>query len=68
MGIMGVVSSTVLEHGGDVTGVVPFAMVAAGGERDKAQSTPEAPSVSHVLSEKGREKVGLFQSLICFVV
>lgn len=38
--------------------VVPYAMVAAGGEEDKTQKTP---SVSYVLSEKGREKVCLSQ-------
>jgi hypothetical protein len=42
---MGVVSGTVIEHGGDVTGVVPFAMVSAGGEGDKTIGSPETPSV-----------------------
>jgi len=34
-GIMGVVSGTVLENGGRVTGVMPFAMAAKGGEKEK---------------------------------
>jgi hypothetical protein len=34
-GIMGVVSSTVLEGGGKVTGVVPYAIFAAGGEGEQ---------------------------------
>lgn len=32
-GLMGVVSGGVLQRGGKVTGVVPYAMVAAGGEK-----------------------------------
>lgn len=36
---MGVVSSAVLEAGGKVTGIVPYAMVAAGGEGDKTASS-----------------------------
>src|SRR5438309_869944 len=34
-GIMGVVSSAVLEAGGKVTGVIPLTMLEAGGEGDK---------------------------------
>ena len=34
-GIMGVVSSAVLEAGGKVTGVMPLTMIEAGGEGDK---------------------------------
>lgn len=54
---MGVVSGAVLEHGGDVTGVVPYAMVAAGGEDDKTSGSPKTPSVTYVLNERGRERV-----------
>ncbi|KAJ7090349.1 hypothetical protein B0H15DRAFT_779387 [Mycena belliarum] len=50
-GIMGVVSGAVLERGGDVTGIVPAAMVAAGGESQKANG------VDVVLNEAGREKI-----------
>lgn len=35
---MGAVASAVLEAGGKITGVVPYAMVAAGGEADKIVS------------------------------
>jgi len=56
-GIMGIISGAVLEHGGDVTGVVPFAMVAAGGEGDKTNETPKSPPVTYMLREKGREKI-----------
>ncbi|TFK76570.1 hypothetical protein BDN72DRAFT_831155 [Pluteus cervinus] len=37
-GIMGVVSTTVSEAGGKVTGVIPFAMVRAGGEKESVGS------------------------------
>jgi predicted Rossmann-fold nucleotide-binding protein len=60
-GIMGVVSGAVLDHGGDVTGVVPFAMI---GEGNKANETPQAHPVAYVLDEKGREKVCLVHSSV----
>ncbi|KAJ7261255.1 hypothetical protein B0H12DRAFT_1048083 [Mycena haematopus] len=47
-GIMGVVSAAVLERNGQVTGIVPAAMVAAGGEGN--------PADVH-LNEPGREKI-----------
>ncbi|KAI9056955.1 hypothetical protein FKP32DRAFT_1598845 [Trametes sanguinea] len=53
-GIMGAVSGAMLENGGDVTGVTPFAMVAAGGEVDQSQGIHK-PHIQ--LKEKGREKV-----------
>ncbi|OSD02013.1 hypothetical protein PYCCODRAFT_1435695 [Trametes coccinea BRFM310] len=53
-GIMGAVSGAVLEHGGEVTGVTPYAMVAAGGEVDQSQGIHK-PHIQ--LKEKGREKV-----------
>jgi hypothetical protein len=65
---MGIVSGAVLEHGGHVTGVVPFAMVAAGGEGDKADGTTTTPSVAYLLNEKGREKVSVLQFCILSVV
>ncbi len=49
-GIMGVVSTAVLERDGRVTGIVPSAMVAAGGEGGSADV---------ILNEPGREKVSL---------
>ncbi|KAF8969942.1 hypothetical protein BDZ97DRAFT_1957525 [Flammula alnicola] len=52
-GIMGVVSGSVLENGGKVIGVIPHAMIAAGGEKDKLRNDdPKVP-----LTEVGREKV-----------
>lgn len=53
-GIMGEVSGAVLDAGGDVTGIVPYAMVSAGGEVDQTKGV-HAPHVQ--LKEKGRERV-----------
>ncbi|KAF9001882.1 hypothetical protein BDQ17DRAFT_1170490, partial [Cyathus striatus] len=51
-GIMGVVSEAALQGKGKVTGIVPYAMVAAGGEKEKV----EAGGAIHVLlDEEGRE-------------
>ncbi|KAI0781391.1 hypothetical protein BD413DRAFT_505009 [Trametes elegans] len=52
-GIMGAVSGAVLDAGGDVTGVTPFAMIAAGGEIDQSKGIHQ-PHIQ--LKEKGREK------------
>ena len=50
-GIMGIISSATLSHGGSVTAVVPSAMLRAGGEGDQT-------SGGHVnLSEEGYETV-----------
>jgi predicted Rossmann-fold nucleotide-binding protein len=54
-GLMGAVSGAALERGGKVTGVVPYAMVAAGGEQEKGEAV-----VTVELNEAGREKVCLF--------
>ncbi|TFK42704.1 hypothetical protein BDQ12DRAFT_289355 [Crucibulum laeve] len=51
-GIMGVVSGAVLEGKGKVTGIVPFAMVAAGGEQEKSDP---GNSLKVVLDVPGRE-------------
>ncbi|KAF9453253.1 hypothetical protein P691DRAFT_755706 [Macrolepiota fuliginosa MF-IS2] len=56
-GIMGVVSGTVLEHGGKVTGIVPYAMVISGGEREKGDSEK---TLRVDIKEKGREAVETF--------
>lgn len=49
---MGVVSGAALQGGGAVTGVIPNAMVHAGGEKEKAASP-----LTVNLNEPGREKV-----------
>ncbi|EPQ58547.1 hypothetical protein GLOTRDRAFT_35746 [Gloeophyllum trabeum ATCC 11539] len=57
-GIMGIVSGAVLEGGGQVTGVVPQAMVAAGGEGEKStKGDPKDHAVYILLDERGREDV-----------
>ena len=60
-GIMGIISGAVLEGGGEVTGVVPWAMIKAGGEGDKGVGVEKVEAKEKalhvVLDEKGREKV-----------
>jgi predicted Rossmann-fold nucleotide-binding protein len=56
-GIMGIVSGAVLEDGGQVTGIVPYAMVAAGGEGSGSTKIIPANSAHVVLNEVGREQV-----------
>ena len=56
-GIMGVVSGAALEKGGKVTGVVPYAMVAAGGEAEQRKGSAESKGAKIALIEQGREKV-----------
>jgi predicted Rossmann-fold nucleotide-binding protein len=51
---MGVASGAALEAGGRVIGVIPYAMVAAGGEGEKTKS-----AVTIDLNEVGREKVSM---------
>ncbi|CAK5279427.1 unnamed protein product [Mycena citricolor] len=53
-GIMGIVSGAVLDRGGKVTGIVPYAMVHAGGEQEKVGSD-ERKTVA--LVETGRENI-----------
>ncbi|KAF8163180.1 hypothetical protein B0H34DRAFT_672244 [Crassisporium funariophilum] len=51
-GIMGIISGAVLQGGGEVVGVVPRAMVAAGGEDEKVRNPTKV-----YLNEAGRDKV-----------
>ncbi|KAF8078072.1 lysine decarboxylase-domain-containing protein [Lyophyllum atratum] len=62
---MGIVSNAVLQGGGDVTGVIPFAMQFAGGERDKTSdaqamkrdvATPEHPNMQTILVDSMHER------------
>ena len=55
---MGIVSGAVLGAGGDVVGVIPHAMLAAGGEGERVPVNG-VPSVFVKLEEKGREKVSV---------
>ncbi|PVG02587.1 hypothetical protein CPB86DRAFT_528799 [Serendipita vermifera] len=47
MGLMGTVSQAVLDNGGHVTGISPFAMVAAGGEGSKTLEGANIDSSMH---------------------
>lgn len=59
-GIMGIISGTVLNHGGSVTAVVPAAMLRGGGEGD--QTLDRNTTGGHiVLAEEGKETVQLLR-------
>ena len=53
-GIMGIISNTVLDEGGSVVGVIPSAMIAAGGE---GLIDPPKSGYSETLSGLQRERV-----------
>ncbi|KAH7889972.1 hypothetical protein F5I97DRAFT_1849029 [Phlebopus sp. FC_14] len=54
-GIMGIVSGAVANsEGGKVTGVIPYAILAAGGEKDKGNGQAKSSSVAEALDEKRR--------------
>lgn len=55
---MGIVSSAVLGSGGDVVGVIPYAILAAGGEEARVNGDGST-SLSIKSEEGGREKVGV---------
>ena len=52
---MGIISDSVLQHGGSVIAVVPDAMLRAGGEGE--QHSTWGPIGHDELEEKGRDKV-----------
>lgn len=57
-GIMGVVSGAVANsEGGKVTGIIPYAILAAGGEKDKGHGQPKSNSIAELLDEKRRGEV-----------
>ena len=51
---MGAISTAVLGAGGDVVGVIPYAILAAGGENGGGSTTPPVK-----LEEAERERVGV---------
>jgi predicted Rossmann-fold nucleotide-binding protein len=57
MGIMGIVSGAVADEGGQVTGIIPYAIHAAGGEKDKGNGVAKTESVAEVLNEDRRGHV-----------
>ncbi|KAG2348441.1 hypothetical protein BDR05DRAFT_986984 [Suillus weaverae] len=54
MGLMGIVSGAVADEGGQVTGIVPYAIHAAGGEKDKGNGVAKTECVAEVLDEDRR--------------
>lgn len=56
---MGIISGSVLQHGGSVTAVIPAAMLRAGGEGER---TSDAENTTIQLDEAGREKVKSFSA------
>jgi hypothetical protein len=56
-GLMGIVSGAVVDQGGQVTGIIPYAIHAAGGEKDKGNGVATTESVAQVLDEDRRGRV-----------
>ncbi|KAF8415896.1 hypothetical protein L210DRAFT_3415189 [Boletus edulis BED1] len=57
-GIMGVVSGAVANsEGGKVTGIIPYAIHAAGGEKDKGDGHPQSNLIAEMLDEKQRGEI-----------
>ncbi len=54
---MGIISGAVLQKGGEVTGVVPEAMVAAGGEVAQTNGSIQDNAVQLALNVQGRDNV-----------
>lgn len=59
-GIMGTVSGAALDAGGEVVGVVPYAIYAAGGETERVNGNSPTPTK---MKEEWRERVGVICSL-----
>jgi hypothetical protein len=57
-GLMGLVAGAVLDNGGDVTGVVPYAFVASGGEGDKTKKSGAFEGGARVMAQRQSESVG----------
>lgn len=55
---MGIVSGAVLEAGGKVTGVLPAAMIASGGEKEAVRTAAQAKAAAEALCDgQNRENV-----------
>ncbi|KAG2115524.1 hypothetical protein DEU56DRAFT_748519 [Suillus clintonianus] len=57
VGIMGIVSGAVINEGGQVTGIVPYAIHASGGEKDKGNGVAKTESVAEALDEDRRGQI-----------
>ncbi|KAJ3762612.1 hypothetical protein EV360DRAFT_35397 [Lentinula raphanica] len=55
-GLMGAVAQAAIESGGKVIGVVPYALVAAGGEQDKAVETNGMKKRSQIIVQSMHER------------
>lgn len=63
-GIMGVVSGAALDAGGQVTGVIPYAMVVAGGEKEQTKEAALSKAAAEALFDgQNRQNVRLTLSL-----
>ena len=64
---MGIISDSVLQHGGSVIAVVPDAMLRAGGEGEQHQKGSSTwGAIGHdKLEEKGRDKVSTTHLFFC---
>ncbi len=66
-GLMGVVSGAALEAGGEVTGVIPYAMVVSGGEKEQTQGQLQARATAQALfNEQNRKNVRRHRSARMF--
>ena len=60
---MGVVSGAVLDAGGKVTGVLPAAMIASGGEQEAVRTAAQAKAAAEALCDgQNRENVSTDES------
>lgn len=64
-GLMGIVSGAAAKSHGKVTGIIPYAIFAAGGEKDKGNGHATASTVSDVLDEKQRAEVCSDEVQLC---
>lgn len=53
---MGVVSGAALEFGGKVTGVIPYAMVASGGEKEQTEGSTMSKAAAEALFDGQNRK------------
>lgn len=63
-GLMGVVSGAALEAGGSVTGVIPYAMVVSGGEREQTAGEAKSKAAAEALFDGQNRKNVRRRSLV----
>ena len=62
---MGVVSGAALEAGGKVTGIIPYAMIVAGGEKEAVSGQPLSKEAAEALFD-GRNRPNVRYSFSIF--